>query len=102
MFACKRLALDGRIVLVVALCGWGLAFVWQALAKLRGIEDELLIATAEWAVGMALVLGWAMASVRRGPKGGRRAAGVALLICLVGIVCVVVKLATEMMHSPRG
>ncbi len=93
MFSCKRLALDGRIVLVVALCGWGLAFVWQALAKLR-IEGELLIARAEWAAGMALVLGWAMASVRRGPVGGRRAAGVALLVCLVGIVYVVVKLAS--------
>jgi len=95
MFACKRLALDGRIVLVVALCGWGLAFVWQALAKPRGIEGELLIATAEWAAGMALVLGWTMASVRRGPVGGRRAAGAALFVCLVGIACAVVKLASR-------
>jgi hypothetical protein len=101
MFASKRLALDGRIVLVVALCGWGLAFVWLAAAKLR-IKDELLICRAVWAAGMALVLGWAMASVRRGPVGGRAAAGGAVFLCLVGILCVVVKLASEMMHPLRG
>jgi hypothetical protein len=76
--------------------------VWQTLAKPRGIEDELLIVRAVWAAGMALVLGWAMVSVRRGPVGGRAAAGVALFLCLVGILCVVVKLATEMMHPLRG
>jgi hypothetical protein len=102
MFACKRLALDGRIVVAVALCGWGLALVWLALAKPRGMEDELLIETAVWAAGMALVLGWATASVRRGPADGRAAAGWALFLCLLGILCVVVKLATEMMHPLRG
>jgi len=102
MFDCSRLALDGRTVVAVALCGWGLAFVWLALSKPRGMEDELLIATAGWAVGMALVLGWAMASARRGPEDGRAAAGCALGLCSVGILCVVVKLATEMMHHLRG
>jgi hypothetical protein len=102
MFACKRFVLDGRIVVAVALCGWGLAFVWLALSKTRGMEDELLIATAVWAAGMALVLGWAMASVRRGPAGGRAAAGSALFLCSVGILCVVVRLATEVMHHLGG
>ncbi len=88
MSALKRLVLDGRLVFAVAAVGLALQFVSMSLAKPRGIRDELLIGDAVWAVGMAVVLGWAAASVRRGPAGGRAAAGCALIACLVGVVCV--------------
>ena len=98
MSVLKRFALDGRLVLMVAFSGLIPQLFSMSISKVRGFRDELLIGDAVWAVGMAVVLGWAVASARRGPADGRASAGCALLICLIGVVYVAVELVRYILH----
>ena len=87
----------GGCALALALCGLVVAFIWRQLARPRGIEVELLIQQAVWAVGMTLAFGLAIASIRKSTGQQPRAAYLALCISLLGIGCIFVRLVSHLL-----
>lgn len=83
--ATRRGGPPGRAVLAVTICALILARVWHLPARVRDASGRLELEQGLWAVGMTAILLAAIASVRRGPAGGRWAGYCASGICLVGI-----------------
>ena len=89
----------GGCVLVVALFGLLLAFVSHQIDRVRVPGGfGLLTDAGYWAIGMAVVLGAALVSIRREKDEGRAMACVAAVICVVSIVWVMVELATALLR----
>jgi hypothetical protein len=89
---------SGGCVLAVAVVGVVLACLWHLPARVRDGSGQPLIEQAQWAVGMAVTAGMALASIRRGPIERRGAAYLALGVCLLSVGWVAVKLAAALLR----
>jgi hypothetical protein len=82
----------GVCPLVIAALGAFVAHTHSNVDRFRDAAEDLIF-QGGWAVYMTLTLGLAIASLRRGPKGGRWAAAVAIVECVVSIGWVAVACA---------
>jgi hypothetical protein len=90
---------SGGCVLVAAIFGLFLAWLSHQYSHVRvGLEAELVDA-GYWAMGMTVVLGAAVTSIRRERDEGRVKAYIAAAICLVSIGWVVVELVMMRLRS---
>jgi hypothetical protein len=76
---------SGRLAVALALGGWVLG--WCLWPGPQGFLQPEVTLSAQmlWAVGMAVIFGVAVASVRRGPGRWQTAGCLAMIICFAGI-----------------
>jgi hypothetical protein len=90
---------SGGCVLAVAIVGLFLAWLSHQVARVRVAGGfGLLVDAGYWAIGMAVVLGAALVSIRRDKDEGRVMACIAAMICVISIGWVMVELAMALLR----